>query len=528
MLEPGPVPSSAHKRSLARNLAHWQSISIHLAALLLFIGFGLLMAPLLGFEDDELIFINLFFHPNDAFSRLMLSGRHAIPIMAASYAGALKTWLYTPLLLFVSPSIWLVLVPVVLLAALSILLTGRLLTKIAGPAAGLVAICLIATDVTFLLTATFDWGPVVLQHLLLITALLSITEWHRSSSPKWLFLAGLSIGLALWDKSLVLWQLSGLTVALLLLAFPSVKSVWSRTRFWIFTRGLLLGAFPLIAANCRHHFATIRDNGHMSPAEVSMKAAFIRAALDGQAATTFLVERWNNNADHIHRPFGTLALTLAHSLGDAPSLWRFYPGLLIILIAVCLASTIQRKWILFFLLSGFMAWIQSALTIHAGNVVHHAVLHWVSWYCALSLSFTVALESRLIYIRLAAAFALLFLIARGILVLAASYGLLILHPATPRWTNADSALVDHLLNAGVKRVVVVDWGIKNVISIRSRDRIAVDNQAPQLNLGSFEAIAFNACLTPSCVVVTTLPVETYMQTPPPFWIRICASTASPS
>ncbi len=479
--------------------------ALQIAALLLFVTAGILVAPLLGFEDDEVIFVNLFLHPNDSFSRLPLFGGHAIPAMAASYAGALKTWLYSPLFLFAAPTVWLVRLPAVLLAALTIVLAGRLMTLIAGQIAGVITVCLLATDVTFLLTATFDWGPVVIQHLLLVTTLLLLIEWYRKPNSRLLFLSGLAIGLALWDKSLFLWQLSGWTVALLLIAYPVLQRVWSRNNICTFTRGALLGAFPLIAANFRHHFATIKDNGHMSLAEVGIKAAFMRSALDGQAATSFLIDSGSNGMDRIQRPLATLALALTRSLGNAPSLWRFYPGLVVILLGIYLASSTQRKWTLFFLASGCVAWFQSAITLHAGNVIHHAVLFWISWYCAFSLSLTVLLRSPFRYLRLATALVVILLCLRGVLVIGAGYGELIAHPGTARWTNADSPLSDRLLSSGVKRIIVADWGIKNVIGARSDDRIAVDNQGVALNLGVFNQNAFNSCLTKDCVVVAHAP-----------------------
>jgi 4-amino-4-deoxy-L-arabinose transferase-like glycosyltransferase len=481
------------------------SIAFQITALALFVAAGFLLVPLLGFEDDELIFVNLFLHPNDAFSRLPLFGNHAIPAMAASYAGALKTWLYSPLLLFAPPTVWVVRVPAVLLGAVVLLLTGRLMKEIAGETACAVAMVLLATDATFLFTATFDWGPVVLQHLLLVTALLLLVHWFRNQNRRLLFVGGVIIGLALWDKSLFVWQLSGLSAAVLLVAFGELRLVWSRRNVWVFTRGLLLGTIPLIIANFRHHFATIRDNGHMSFAEVGLKAAFMRSALDGQAATTFLVDGGIGSIDRIQRPLEALGLALVHSLGSSPSLWRFYPGLAVIVVGILITTGAQRKWVLFLLLSGTVAWFQSAMTRHAGNAVHHSVLVWIDWYGALSLSFAALLRSSFPSLRLATGSIVAVLCARGILVMGANYGELIMHPGTPRWTNADIALCDQLRTSGVKWILAADWGIKNVVRARSEDSIAVDNQGPKLTLGTFDQNAFNSCLTDDCVVVAHAP-----------------------
>ncbi len=193
-------------------------------ALLAFVVCGVLLAPLLGFEDDELIFVNIFSYPKQ-FSWLPLFGGHAIAVMPMSYVGALKSWLYSPLLLIASPTIWLVRLPALLLATFTIALFGRMMAQIAGYTAGAIAICLLATDVTFLLTATFDWGPVVIQNLLLVTSLLLLINWYWKRNDRLLFFGGLSIGLASWDKALFLWQLGGLTFALLVVGFPVLQQV---------------------------------------------------------------------------------------------------------------------------------------------------------------------------------------------------------------------------------------------------------------------------------------------------------------
>ena len=478
-----------------------RSFFLTLAALLFFIGMGILLIPLLGFEDDELVFVNLFFHPNDAFSRLPLFARYAIPALAASYVGALKAWLYSPLFVLLPLTVWLVRLPAILLSAVTIILAGRLLKQISGQIASTVVVLLLATDATFLFISTFDWGPVVLQSLLLVITLLLATRWYEKREDRLLFLCGLTIGLALWDKAVFLWQLAGLSIALLAVGLSLVRQFCKRRNFWLLSRGLLVGAFPLIVANFRHHFATIRDNGHRSLQGFSAKAAFLQAALDGQAATTFFVEAGNSNVDRIHRPLEALGLALVHVMGDAPSLWRFYPGVFIILLGVVLAKGTQRRWILFFFLSGLVGWLQSATTLHAGDMVHHDVLFWINWYAAIAMSFSVLLSMAARPVRIGSALLIAIACLRGVLVMGADYGELIAHPGTPRWTDADVALAQQLKNLQVERVIAADWGLRNVIRARTGNTIIIDNQGPKLTLGNFDKNAFTNCKT-DCVIVT--------------------------
>ena len=63
--------------------------------------------------------------------------------------------------------------------------------------------------------------------------------------------------------------------------------------------------------------------------------------------------------------------------------------------------------------------------------------------------------------------------------------------------------------AGVKRIVVADWGIKNVLRAQSREALAVDNEGPQLTLGRFDANAFRQCMAKDCVVVEHAPERNF-------------------
>ena len=96
---------------------------------------------------------------------------HRIPVMLISYLGALKSWVYAPIFRFWKPSAVSVRVPVILAAGLTVWLFWSLLRRIAGSRAASVGCVLLASDTLFLITSCFDWGPVVLQHLLLVSAL---------------------------------------------------------------------------------------------------------------------------------------------------------------------------------------------------------------------------------------------------------------------------------------------------------------------------------------------------------------------
>ena len=85
---------------------------------------GLLFLPLLGFEYDEVMFVPLIFHPERSLFAARIS-HHLVLLMQMSYIGALKIWLYWPLLKLMNPGAYAVRLPMLLLAGLTILILAE-------------------------------------------------------------------------------------------------------------------------------------------------------------------------------------------------------------------------------------------------------------------------------------------------------------------------------------------------------------------------------------------------------------------
>ena len=173
---------------------------------------------------------------------------HNIPVMELSYIGRLKTWVYWPIFLIWNPSPAVIRVPAILMGALTVLLFGALLERVHGRRAAWVGSILLATDTTFLLTTVHDWGPVVLQHLLLAAMMLLAVQWFQTSSNVALAGAAFCCGLAFWDKAVFLWVFSGLALGCLLFARDILKRLTFRGVI-IAAIALSLGALPLIVYN---------------------------------------------------------------------------------------------------------------------------------------------------------------------------------------------------------------------------------------------------------------------------------------
>ena len=140
---------------------------------LLFFSLGCVILPYPGLQNDEVIFAPADYRVPGSAVFLVLNDR--LPVMLMSYLGALKTWLYALLLRSFPPSYWTVRLPVLLLGALTIWLFVDLLQEIQDTRAAWIGGVLLATDTMFLVTTCFDWGPVALQHLLLVAGRPALT-----------------------------------------------------------------------------------------------------------------------------------------------------------------------------------------------------------------------------------------------------------------------------------------------------------------------------------------------------------------
>ena len=210
------------------------------------------MLPQPGLEVDEVLFISALQHPDHtAYSRFWF--HHRVPLMLLSYVGALKSWLFAPLYAAGWLNVWSIRLPALVLAAVTILLLAWLAKELGGWSAAVVIVWLLATDAVFLLTAVFDWGPVVLQNLLLAAALLLFYRWgldgpEMACSSGALWLSVLRFG----DKALFVWNLSAMVVSLLLFGFSAARRRITMQNASLVILGLLLGTMPLILFNIRH------------------------------------------------------------------------------------------------------------------------------------------------------------------------------------------------------------------------------------------------------------------------------------
>ena len=402
------------------------------------------LLPYPGIQNDEVIFAVPYVHLSGSSIFQFGLWRHQVPVMFMSYMGALKTWICAPIFALALPSVWIVRLPAVILGAATVWLFTKLLERVQGRRAAWVGGVLLATDTMFVLTTSFDWGPVALQHLLMVLGALLILKFASGSSRLALFCGFLCFGLALWDKALFLWALGGLTLATMVV-FP--RELWSRLNprnIGLAAAGFCLGALPLFIYNASSGWATFRSNAALDFRYIPGKAKILLETWQGNALLGYLATNAGEpgQAHEAHSGLERVSFAVQAAFGERRSNrldWAFCAALLLLPLAW---RTRARRPLLFALVALAAAWFQMAITRNAGATAHHAVLLWPIPHLFLAVAFA---EASLPWRKLGTAalvVAVLYLAAENLLVTNQYLYQLARYGSVRSWTDASYGLAE--------------------------------------------------------------------------------------
>ena len=347
----------------------------------------------------------------------------------------------------------------VLVGAITIVIFYKWAGSFAGPRGALLAAVLLATDPTFLLTDTFDWGPVALQHLLVVSGCFLIAR-GRLSWGAFLF------GLALWNKAIFAWTLAGLALAALLVLPAAVRAALGDWRRW--TRALLafaLGAFPLLFFNVKHPNSTLGDNAHFSFENFPVKYQELRVAVDGSGLFGFLVAPDSKeNRREPESPQGRAASWVSDHLGQHQRNLMPYAILIAAAIAPLWWRAPGRRAALFAAVCGSVTFLAMAVTRNAGVGVHHTVLLWPMPQLLVGTALG-ALPWRWLRLGLA-----VLLIGANLLVVNQYIAQFERNGSYWSFTDAINPLAESLAPTSGENVYFVDWGICEPVDFLLRGR----------------------------------------------------------
>jgi len=431
-----------------------------LASLIFFVT-GLALIPWPGLQNDELFFAGPIFSPDAAFYRLQI-GAMKIPFMVMSYTGALKTWIYAGLFQILAPTEWSIRLPVLLMGIGTLWLTWAWVRRIAGVRAASVTCILLATDTIFLMTNTFDWGPVALQHVLLMGGLLSLQLWLNYKTNSWLSLAFFLWGLGMWDKALLAWPLIGMAVSSFCV-FP--REVLRRVRFVsvaVAVMSFLLGAAPLVWYNIARPGETARQNARFTTEAIANKVIVLRQTIDASGLFGYIV-----NEDSVpgkREPRGMLErlpVWISHVAGDHRTNWMLPAWIIGFVFSFALWMSPHRKLLLFLLITVIVGWVQMAITRNTGGASHHVTLLWPFPAVFLGIVFSRMAEKIPRYGTPALVILVGFLACENLLTTNQYLAWFITNGSGGGWTDAIFPLAESIEDKSASWFGLVDWGYQN-------------------------------------------------------------------
>jgi 4-amino-4-deoxy-L-arabinose transferase-like glycosyltransferase len=444
------------------------------AACIFFFLAGGAFLPHLGIQNDEALFASVLFQPRASAFTLHI-GHANIPLMLMSYLGTLKSWIYGPIFRVFGTGVSALREPVLLAGVASVWLFYLLLRRVAGERAAIIGCGLLAVDSLYLLTTCFDWGPVALQHLLLVAGLLLLIRFYQTSKD--LALAGgfFLLGLAMWDKALAAWMLTGIGVAGILIVWRPIFAVTTIRRVATGVLAFALGALPLIIFNVDQKLVTFRSNMSRDTSNIPGKARLLMETADSGGLFGWLAnEDWQTPMPHQPQSgLPKVSAQISSSAGHPRHNLMLYAFALALLLAPLARGNALRA-ILFALIAMAVAWAQMAVTANAGASVHHAILLWPFPEMVIAVSFAAA-SRRLGRAGIpSVAAVLVVMMGTGALVTNEYYTLMLRNGGTQNWTDAIFTLSGYMKGVPSKGIFCADWGIMDSLRLLNRGKLPLN------------------------------------------------------
>lgn len=435
-------------------------------AVLLFSLAGLAFIRKTGIHFDAAYELAAFYPCSTPAFRPTILG-HPFPLMVIQYLGAFKAWLYLPILQYLEVTPVTLRLPLLITGALSVWLSFAILDRIGGRRAAIAGSLLLATDATFVIASTYDFGPIVFLHFFLLAGILLLLRFNRTGKARDLALAFLLFGLALWHKALFIWMFDGLSAAGLILFHKRILALFSWKRLAVAGVSMCIGAFPLIYYNAVTHGATLHPEKVMSGnAPLSQKLLVLRKTLNGSVLFAWLTDYTPNNELPPHHLGSRISVRLSRWI-TVRSNWMLYAFLASCCLMPWLWFTPARTPSLFVLIYLLVTWGQMAILPNAGGTLHHVILLWPFPHFLIALAGAQLSYGLGRYGAPATAAALIAIIGCNLLLVNQYYADLVTDGTTVIWTDAIYPLYEYLDENFGPRIVTTDWGYSATLCLLS-------------------------------------------------------------
>ncbi len=394
---------------------------------------------------------------------------HTVPVMIIQYLGALKAWLYLPILKYLEVTTVVLRLPFLFIGAASVWLFYVILDRVAGRAAAFAGAVLLVTDASFLIATSYDFGPVALLHLSLLGGAFLLLRFEKTLQSRYLAAAFLIFGLALWHKALFVWMLGGLAAGSAA-AFPRrVLALVTPGRAGIAALAICAGGSPLIYYNVVTRGATLHPDKVMADAApMSQKLLMFRKTIDGSVPFGWVTEDAQPETALVPaRLAGRLSVKLADAVPTMRANWMLYAFLGSCCLVPWLCFTRSRGPALFAIGYLAAAWGLMVAMPTTGASMHHVILLWPFPHFLIAVAGAEAAGRLGKHGARVMAGALAVLVAGNVLVVNRLFADLVTRGTTAVWTDAVTPLFHYLDALPGRRIVPVDWGYSTTLCLLS-------------------------------------------------------------
>lgn len=176
-----------------------------------------------GVQYDELLFINGAQHDKN-YSAFIIVRWGDFPILLMPYIGALKSYLYYPIINFFGVTIWSIRLPVILITMATLFILVELLRKVVAKKIALVVLLLLVLDPTLIYMTRLDVGPNVLELFLKCLALTFFYNYFiEKKSLNYLLFGFVFLGLGLFNKLNFLWFINAFYLVIFIVQFGVIR-----------------------------------------------------------------------------------------------------------------------------------------------------------------------------------------------------------------------------------------------------------------------------------------------------------------
>jgi len=410
---------------------------------------AMLFVPFAGFNADEVMFLGPLFPPHwSAFAWGTALGR--VPLMLMPYLGATKSLAYSWLVPLLPPGPVTVRLPVVLLSCVTLYLFLRLVTRLADRRTAIVATALLATDTTFVLCTSLDWGPAAVQLFgWILLANLAVRAVERPGVAT-LAATGFLAGFLVWNKAVFLFSLAGALVAAGIVFRDRIGRLRPRT-ILILACAFAVGASPLVLYNATSGMGTWRVRETLQDYSPGFKIAAAVSTLDGSVFNGYVFAK-SPAPRH-----GLLAVALLASALVLPWAAR---------------DRRTRRLLQFTWMAGLFTFLAMLPFRNAGAGPQHVVLLYPLPHLIVAATF-VSPAAVAGWLRKAGLFVLAAMFCAGLLLTVAYRLQMSANGLTVYWTDAIYGLDRELREQQVTDVVAADWGIEEPLRALSEGRIRI-------------------------------------------------------